>query len=93
MRVTGKRSMARGIADAPAGFPLFLTAPLSRHWHLRWGATDSDLHEPMPGDDAVPRATVSGAASPTLMSNAGHMMMLENAAGFGGIARHVLRDT
>ena len=66
MRVTGKRSVARGIADALAGVPLFLTAPLYRHWHLRWGATDSELRESMPGDDAVPTASFSATRAITI---------------------------
>src|SRR5689334_13524236 len=27
---------------------------LIRPWHLRWGATDAEAQEPMPGDDVVP---------------------------------------
>jgi len=34
--------------------PLFVTAPLYRPWHLRWGATDSEVIAPMPGDEIVP---------------------------------------
>ncbi len=66
MRVTGKRSIVRGIADALAGLPLFLTAPLYRDWHLGWGATDSELREPMPGDDAVTRASFNATRAITI---------------------------
>ncbi len=30
-----------------------LTAPISRGWYNRWGATDTEVHEPLPGDDLV----------------------------------------
>ena len=36
--------------------PLFLTAPLYRRWHLRWGATGAELTAAMPGDSLVPAA-------------------------------------
>lgn len=36
--------------------PLFLTAPLYRRWHLRWGATDVEVSSSLPGDDLQPRA-------------------------------------
>lgn len=49
-----------------SGLPLFLTAPLYRRWHLRWGATDSELREPMPGDDAVTRASFSATRAITI---------------------------
>ena len=34
--------------------PRFLTAPLWRRWHLRWGATDAEVASTMPGDEIVP---------------------------------------
>jgi hypothetical protein len=36
--------------------PIFLTAPLYRGWHLRWGATDEEVASPMPGDQLCPDA-------------------------------------
>lgn len=36
--------------------PLFLSAPLYRSWHLRWGATDTEVAASMPGDDLYPQA-------------------------------------
>jgi hypothetical protein len=36
--------------------PAFLTAPLHRRRHLRWGATAMEVSAPMPGDDHLPRA-------------------------------------
>jgi hypothetical protein len=39
-----------------ADLPLFLTAPLYRRWHLRWGATPVEIASTLPGDDLLPRA-------------------------------------
>ena len=48
------RDLAHGLGEIAAASPLFLFAPLYRHWHLRWGATDAELAAPMPGDELVP---------------------------------------
>ncbi|MGY1829332.1 hypothetical protein ACI8AA_02765 [Geodermatophilus sp. SYSU D01180] len=42
--------------DVVADLPRFLTAPLLRPWHRRWGATAAEVAAPMPGDDLVPGA-------------------------------------
>jgi len=55
--MTEKRSIPRGVVDTLRGLPLFITAPLYRHWHLRWGATDDEIRGLMSGDDAVPKAS------------------------------------
>jgi hypothetical protein len=39
-----------------ADLPLFLTAPLYRSRHLRWGATAGEVRAAMPGDELLPRA-------------------------------------
>ena len=36
-----KRQILRGLGDVAAASPLFVTAPLMRRRHLRWGATDA----------------------------------------------------
>ena len=51
----GERRLGWALLDALGGLPLFVTAPLYRHWHLRWGATDGELAAAMPGDDWSPR--------------------------------------
>jgi hypothetical protein len=48
-----KRRIGPAILDALSGLPLFATAPLYRRWHLRWGATDDEVHGSMPGDEIV----------------------------------------
>ena len=57
VHVAGPRPTAgelmREIRDVAVALPLFATAPLLRHWHRRWGATDAELATAMPGDDLV----------------------------------------
>ena len=48
------RELARMTAQFLVASPRFLTAPLYRHWHLRWGATDAEVVSAMPGDEIVP---------------------------------------
>jgi hypothetical protein len=36
--------------------PVFLTAPLYRQWHLRWGTTVAEATAELPGDTLVPAA-------------------------------------
>jgi hypothetical protein len=48
------RDAAQSAADVLVASPRFLTAPLYRHWHLRWGATDAEVALAMPGDEIVP---------------------------------------
>jgi hypothetical protein len=50
----GNVAVLRQVADVAAAVPLFVTAPLWRHWHLRWGATRSEVAAAMPGDELVP---------------------------------------
>ena len=56
-----KGRIGRAVLDALTGVPLFVTAPLFRRWHTRWGATDAEVAGPMPGDELVPKASSSTA--------------------------------
>jgi hypothetical protein len=49
-------ALAGELGTVVADLPLFLTAPLYRRWHLRWGATPAEVAATLPGDDLVPRA-------------------------------------
>jgi hypothetical protein len=44
------------VAAVLADVPRFVTAPLYRRWHLRWGATPAECSAPMPGDRLLPGA-------------------------------------
>lgn len=56
----------RSVLDALSGLPLFITTPLYRHWHLRWGASDDEVRSSMPGDDLVPRASFKATRAITI---------------------------
>jgi hypothetical protein len=55
-RHVAEHSLAGQVAGVVAALPLFLTAPLLRGWHLRWGATPDEERAGMAGDTLVPRA-------------------------------------
>jgi hypothetical protein len=61
-----RRRVGHGILDALAGSPLFATAPLYRHWHMRWGATDEEVRGLMPGDELVPDAPFNATRAITI---------------------------
>lgn len=42
------------VSAASVGAALAAYTFLIRPWHLRWGATEAELQEPLPGDDVVP---------------------------------------
>src|SRR4029077_11058352 len=44
------------ICPVVQALPVFLTAPLYRRWHLRWGATAAEATAELPGDTMVPAA-------------------------------------
>jgi hypothetical protein len=60
------RRMGHGVLDVVSGLPVFATAPLYRRWHLRWGATDQEVHGPMPGDELVPKASLQATRAITI---------------------------
>jgi hypothetical protein len=61
-----KRRIGPAILDALSGLPLFATAPLYRHWHLRWGATDDEVHGSMPGEEIVPNPSFNATRAITV---------------------------
>jgi hypothetical protein len=48
--------LARQVRDVIGDVPRFLAAPLLRHWHRTWGATEEEVAATMPGDGLLPRA-------------------------------------
>ena len=49
-------ALLRQVGDVIADVPLFLAAPLLRHWHRTWGATEEEVAATMPGDGLLSRA-------------------------------------
>jgi hypothetical protein len=60
------RTLSRQLVDVLRALPLFAVAPLIRRWHLRWGATDSEVEGPMPGDELVPRPSFDATRAITI---------------------------
>ena len=60
------RSILSGALDVLGALPLFMTAPLYRRWHMRWGATDEETRLAMPGDDLVPLASFNATRAITI---------------------------
>ncbi len=61
-----KEPVLYSVLDALSAVPIFATAPLYRHWHMRWGATDEEVHGPMPGDIAVLSAPFNATRAITI---------------------------
>src|SRR5690348_8147850 len=61
-----KRRIGYEILEALSGLPLFATAPLYRHWHVRWGATDDEVRESMPGDEIITRVSLNATRAITI---------------------------
>jgi hypothetical protein len=56
IRTTGAVSWAALLSqlrDVLVDLPVFATSPAYRRWHLRWGATRTEVAQAMPGDDMV----------------------------------------
>jgi hypothetical protein len=51
-----QRQIVSELGDVLHDLPAFLTAPLYRRWHLRWGATRGEATASLPGDSLLPRA-------------------------------------
>lgn len=66
MSSASQRDLSRGLGEIAVASPLFLFAPLYRHWHLRWGATDAEVAGPMPGDELVPDPSLTTTRAITI---------------------------
>jgi hypothetical protein len=51
---TRARVLVRELGEVARAAPWFVTAPLYRRWHLRWGATEDEVGAAMPGDHLLP---------------------------------------
>jgi hypothetical protein len=60
------RELARMTAEVLVATPRFLTAPMYRRWHLRWGATDAEVASAMPGDEIVPEPSFTATRAITM---------------------------
>lgn len=56
----------RGLGEIVLALPLFLLAPVYRHWHVRWGATGAEVAAEMPGDDRVDKPSFCATRAITI---------------------------
>lgn len=49
-----RETTAKLVSAGSVGAALAAYAFLIRPWHLKWGATEAELEEPLPGDDVLP---------------------------------------
>jgi hypothetical protein len=63
---TPKRRIGLGVLELLGALPLFAAAPLYRHWHMRWGATDAEVVAPMQGDELVRTAPFNATRAITI---------------------------
>lgn len=63
-----RRNWPRAVGALLHDLPLFLAAPLFRRWHLRWGATPSEVAEPLPGDGRFARCQFTATRAITIQA-------------------------
>jgi hypothetical protein len=63
-----RRQIGFGIVDFLGGLPRFATAPLYRHWHIRWGANDAEVDAAMAGDELIPNASFNATRAITIQA-------------------------
>lgn len=76
-------SWGRQAAEVALAMPLFLAAPVMRPWHVRWGATDSEVTAEMPGDDLVPGCQYRTTRAITIRARPEHVWPWLVQVGFG----------
>ncbi len=54
------------VLDVIHDLPTFLTAPLYRRWHLRWGACAAEVRAALPGDGLLPNAQFQATRAITI---------------------------
>ncbi len=69
MVVQGRHPLMRQIGDVLVDVPRFLTAPLYRTWHLRWGARADEVRAPMIGDHHLPSAQFRATRAITIAAS------------------------
>lgn len=65
-RLPVRRGLIGQVGSVLADLPFFLTAPLYRRRHLRWGSTNDEVASAMPGDAMFPNAQFKSTRSITI---------------------------
>jgi hypothetical protein len=91
---SGAMFRLRQVTDVVAALPLFLTSPLFRSWHLRWGTTPEEAVGAMPGDDLFPVAHFTATRAITINAPPEHVWpwLVQVGAGRAGFYSYDLLD-
>jgi hypothetical protein len=54
------------LIDAATAAPIWAMSPALRPWHMHWGATQTEISAPLPGDAVVPRAQFNATRAITI---------------------------
>ena len=90
-----KLQIARGTLDLLTGLPLFATAPLYRHWHMRWVVPPTpEVRAPMAGDRIVPAAPFNATRAITIDAPPGRVWpwIVQMGSGRAGFYTYDLVD-
>ena len=79
----------REVVAVAADIPRFAAAPFHRRQHQRWGASDTEVSAPMPGDDLVPKAQFQ--CTRAVMIHAPRVLVWPWLVQVGCLPRRVLR--
>jgi hypothetical protein len=71
------------ILDTLSAVPIWVSTPLVRPWHRRWGATDAEAAAAMPGDDIVHRAQFNATRAITIEAPPEHIWPWIAQLGYG----------
>lgn len=87
-------SAGAGVFRVVADVPVFITAPLYRRWHLRWGSTDDEVASAMPGDAMFPDAPFVSTRSITIAAAPAAVWpwLVQVGCGRAGFYSHDLLD-
>lgn len=82
-----KRFKANSLIGAVQVALALLTAPLSRRWYNRWGATDEEVRRPLPGDDIIANPKMGYIHAVTIRAPAAQIWpwLVQMGQGRGGL--------
>ncbi len=88
------RGVIGQVGGVVADLPVFITSPLYRRWHLRWGSTDDEVASAMPGDAMFPDAPFVSTRSITIAASPAAVWpwLVQVGCGRAGFYSHDLLD-
>jgi hypothetical protein len=88
------RQVIGQVGGVLADLPVFITAPLYRRWHLRWGSTADEVASAMSGDAMFPNAQFVSTRSITIDATPAAVWpwLVQVGCGRAGFYSHDLLD-